>query len=462
MRRTFAVLTVAAAVSLSLTTPATAAPARLDSGIRVFDDAVATQLPEIQAESAGAQTAAARTRAWVDPELLGPAALDAGDGAELDLIVELAAVPADGVAASSLAAVDDVERVQRRFAGWGRTLGARQIRGLSHFALLNVRLPAASLSALAALPGVTGVYRNNPVYANRVQGGEMIGAYALQGSKGANGQGVGVAVLDTGVEYYHPELDGFFRAGGDFSGGDNFDDFQGHGTAVSGIIHALAPQAHLFAFKVLDDEGRGSNFTVLSGLNATYALRKNFGGIHVVNLSLGGGGPVNKDCDKGHYANTVLNNLHKAGIVVVYASGNNAFLNGVSADSCHSKVISVGAVYDGSLGGLAFTVCEDETTRARQITCYSNSGKPLDVLAPSHNAITTSLQGSYTETFGGTSAAAPYVAGVIAQLRSRLPKASPAAIRGALMSTGINIRDINGITRRLINAAAAYKKLGGK
>lgn len=65
-------------------------------------------------------------------------------------------------------------------------------------------------------------------------------------------------------------------------------------------------------------------------------------------------------------------------------------------------------------------------------------------------------------TFGGTSAAAPYVAGVIAQLRSRIPKATPAKIRAALMSTGTPIRDINGIVRNLISGPGAYKKLGGK
>lgn len=433
---------------------ADAEPANLESGIRSFSEASA--LPVVS----DVQTA----RAWIEPELHSALAAKAQE--EIEVIVELAVTADQDL--SRLESADpgylqQIERTQATVAHRSRALGAQEISGLSHFPLLHMRLRADKVRRLAGLPHVIAIYANNPLAAARAEGGAIIGAPQLRTQYGAGGRGVGVAVFDTGIDARHSELSDHIVAGADLSGGDDpFVDRQGHGTSVAGIVHSMAPDAHIFSFKVLGDTGEGSEWNIVAGLNVAYANRNSFGGIHVINASLAGGGPINKDCDKGNPANRIINSLFKAGVVMVFSSGNEGFLDGVSAASCHSKVIAVGAVYDADIGPTSFGFCEEDSTRAGQIACYSNSGNPLDVLAPAHNARTTATGGGYTDTFGGTSAAAPYVAGVIAQLRSRLPKATPVKIRSALMSTGTPLRDLNGITRRLIFGPSAYKKLGGK
>jgi subtilisin family serine protease len=143
-------------------------------------------------------------------------------------------------------------------------------------------------------------------------------------------------------------------------------------------------------------------------------------------------------------------------VLVAFAAGNDGFRNGISEFACHSKVISVGAVYDADIGPRD-AGCGDPATYAGKPACYSNWGEPLDVLAPAEIAWTTGAGGGY-HGFGGTSAATPYVAGVLAQLRSRFPKASAEQLRSALISTGTPITEA-GITRNLINGPAAYRKL---
>lgn len=339
-----------------------------------------------------------------------------------------------------------------------RALGAKNISGLSHLPLLNLQVPADRLPQLEALPQVRAVYPNHRVRAARVEGGALVGAPQLRSKYKASGKGIGVAVFDTGIDSSHPELADRVVAGFDFIGNEPFADRNGHGTAVAGIVHGMAPDAHLFSFKVLDDAGNGTEWSVLEGLNAVYANRNAFGGIHVVSASIVYGGPADEDCDEVIPERPAFDLLEKAGIVVVFAAGNDGFRNGISEFACHSKVISAGAVYDADIGPSHHGVCDDSTTRAGQIACYSNSGNPLDVLAPAEVAWTTRSGGGHTG-FGGTSAATPYVAGVIAQLKSKFPKATPAKIRSALMTTGTPLTETNGITRRLISGPAAYKKL---
>ena len=157
-----------------------------------------------------------------------------------------------------------------------RALGAKEISALSHLPLLNLRLDADRLDQLAALPGVRAVYPNHRVRAARAEGGALIGSPQLRTRYRARGKGVGVAVFDSGIDASHPELARHVVAGFDFIGNEPFSDRNGHGTAVAGIIHGMAPDAHLFSFKVLDDQGNGTEWSVLEGLNAVYANRDAF------------------------------------------------------------------------------------------------------------------------------------------------------------------------------------------
>jgi len=105
--------------------------------------------------------------------------------------------------------------------------------------------------------------------------------YAPPGLALAKGQGIGVAVVDTGLDFKHPDLSANINTTRGFSftsvaRTSSAQDDQGHGTHVGGIIAALdnqidvvgvAPQAKLYAVKVLDRSGRGTDSTVIAGLD---------------------------------------------------------------------------------------------------------------------------------------------------------------------------------------------------
>jgi subtilisin family serine protease len=327
----------------------------------------------------------------------------------------------------------------------------------------------SALIELAALPEVRAIEEVRVYQASRIEGGGLMKAPQLRSQFGGSGRGVGVAVVDSGVDNGHPELASRVVAQLDatHTTGDGTIDQAGHGTSVAGIVAGsnggIAPEAHLWAIKVLDGAGRGSGSWILEGFNEIYANRNAFGGVRVVNLSLGDGSSNAADCDAASPAFTqAIANLTDAGIAVFAASGNEGRVNGVAHPACLSKVVSVGAVYDAAIGSVGYPDCSDPATAADRVTCYSNSAPPLDLLAPSHCARAPRPGGAYTSCFGGTSAASPYAAGVAAQLLSLFPNTGPEALRNALMTTGRPVTDSrNGLVRGRVDALAAYQKLGG-
>ncbi len=365
--------------------------------------------------------------------------------------------------------LEGIARVEHTFLAAAQPLGARNAKGLSHFPIVFVDVPISSIDRLASLSSVKNIEYDLPLVEARVEGGNLIRAHEFRNTFGGTGAGVGVAVIDSGVDNSEPELASRVVAEGDFTGttGDGTIDGTGHGTAVAGIIAGsaggMARQANVWALKVFNSLGQTQESWVIAALASAYANRNSFGGLKVVNMSLGAPGPYNSDCDALFPAWALpVNQLVGAGIAVVVSSGNNAHSNGISTPACLSSSIAVGAVYDANIGPISFPppgACADATTAADKITCYSDSGLPLDVLASSHCADTLGPEGSC---FGGTSAAAPYTSGVIAQILSVLGGVTPAAMRTALMTSGTPIQDPrNGITRARIDAVEAYHTLSG-
>src|SRR5690606_13064535 len=143
-----------------------------------------------------------------------------------------------------------------------------------------------------------------------------------------------VAVLDTGIDYRHPDLGGCFGVDCKVVGGANFVegedstdpmDYEGHGTHVAGIVAAngnlkgVAPDAKLYAFKVLDNNGNGTDSAIIAGLERAAdpdgdPLTDDQ--VDVINMSLGGWGGA--DSPLSEAANAAMD----AGIVVVVAAGN--------------------------------------------------------------------------------------------------------------------------------------------
>jgi len=381
--------------------------------------------------------------------------------------------------------MDDTERqrvvaaLEHRFVAEASLRGFHTTRGLVNIPAVVGQLPSDMLDEVAALPMVRAIELDFEVHALRQEGGAMIHSPELRAA-GGDGDGIGVAILDTGIDWNHPELPwgDAVVARADFTETQTDDDAGyddgGHGTACAGIVAGrsagMAPRAHLWTLKVLDSEGNGSYSSVVAALDAAYGSRNQFGGLHVVSMSLGGGAPNGGVCDDDMPTmTTAMQKLVSAGISLFVASGNDGCSTGISFPACISHAIAVGAVYDASFGGVSFgegactpSGCNDTTTAAYKITCYSNSGNTLDILGPSHMCRTTNLGGGYNDQFGGTSAACPYAAGVAAQILSLRAATSPAEMRSALSSTGRSVTDDrNGITRRVIDGQAAYQALSG-
>jgi subtilisin family serine protease len=129
------------------------------------------------------------------------------------------------------------------------------------------------------------------------------------------------------------------------------------------------------------------------------------------------------------------------GIAPVAASGNSSVTTGIASPGCISSVIGVGATYDNS----------------DAIYSKSNSGPPLDLLAPGTNINSSALNGAYGTT-SGTSMASPHVAGAFAVLHQADPTASVSTLKAALESSGVPVTDgRNGLVRPRIEVDAAVR-----
>ena len=257
------------------------------------------------------------------------------------------------------------------------------------------------------------------------------------------GSGIKVAILDTGIDKNHADLS--------IAGGVNFvvkrgsvnpsdwNDDNGHGTHVAGIVSALnnnigvlgvAPDASLYAVKVLDRRGTGYLSDVISGLE--WAINNN---MDVVNMSLG----TSSDVQALHNAVDIATS---AGVILVAASGNsgdgNSLTNNVEYPAKYSSVIAVGA-----------------TNSSDTVPSWSSDGLEVEVVAPGV-AIRSTYKGNSYATLSGTSMATPHVTGVIALMLSA--QILPNDVRTLLSATskdlgtpGFDVFYGNG----LVNAARA-------
>ncbi len=228
-----------------------------------------------------------------------------------------------------------------------------------------------------------------------------------------------VAVLDTGIDTSHADLQGQFVGGWDFVGKDNTpQDDNGHGTHVSGLVAAaadngrgisgVAPGARVMPIKVVTATGIGSHLQIAQGIE--YAVHN---GARILNLSLGGSDPSETLQRAVAYA-------WDSGALVVAAAGNENSSAPVYP-AAWPNVIGVGA-----------TNVDD--TRAP----FSNFGSYVAISAPGVAILSTTMGGSY-EAWPGTSMATPLVSGVAALLWSRYPNLTNAEVRALLLATADHI-----------------------
>ncbi|MDB5056269.1 MAG: hypothetical protein JWM44_4319 [Bacilli bacterium] len=247
------------------------------------------------------------------------------------------------------------------------------------------------------------------------------------------GKKVKIAVLDTGAAD-HPDLK--VEGGVSFVDGVSaYTDDNGHGTHVTGTIAALdnktgvigaAPQASVYAVKVLDGSGSGSYSQVVEGID--WAIQN---GMDIISMSFGG-------IEPSQALHDAISEAYKQGILIIAAAGNNGA--GVETElypALYPEVISVGAV-----------------TSSLKRASYSSEGSQLDLVAPGSDILSTTMDGGYG-VLSGTSMAAPHVTGAAAALWSKNKKWTNDDIKNKLFDTATPLGSAHDYGHGLINIAHA-------
>jgi len=274
------------------------------------------------------------------------------------------------------------------------------------------------------------------------------------------GEGAGVVIIDTGIDYTHPDLAANYVMGYDFVSKDwDPRDDNGHGTHVAGIIAApddgpnsggantdgtsvvgVGPGISLYILKALNENGVGSTSGIVAAINQA---AKN--GARIVSMSLGSltsSTTLKKACD----------NAYAAGVLLVAAAGNE-YAPWIDYPARYSSVIAVGAI-----------------NSANRRASFSNYGTALELCAPGVSVLST--MPTYTVTLNGplygypqdyafldgTSMATPHVAGAAALVWAAHPSWTNVQVRQRLQATAIDL-GAAGKDRYygygLVNAAAA-------
>jgi len=229
----------------------------------------------------------------------------------------------------------------------------------------------------------------------------------------SQGTGVKVAIVDTGIDYKHPDLQANVKGGVNMiNPKKSYKDDNGHGTHVSGIVAAIdneigvigvGPMISLYGVKVLNRQGTGFLSDVIDGLQ--WCINND---IHVINLSLGSGG------DNQSFHDAILN-VNQAGIVQIAAAGNEG--GAVAYPARYPETIAVSAI-----------------NNADQLAGFSNFGPEIDITAPGAEIYSTYKDSSY-KSLDGTSMSAPHVAGACALKLALNPALSPAEVKNVLQAS---------------------------
>ena len=281
---------------------------------------------------------------------------------------------------------------------------------------------------------------------------------------GRQGTGTTVAVLDTGVNYTHPAFGSCFFPGYpagcrvavamDIAADDGSLDSDGHGSNVAGIVASVAPGTRIAALDVFSGQYAYTS-DIITGINWAINNKTSYN-IVAMNLSLGVAGVKYTSECTGSWAATPFANARAYGIVPVVSAGNDGFTDGVAEPACAPGAVRVGAVYDANIGSIYYGNCLDSTTAADKVTCFSNSGSLLTLLAP---GAPITAAGS---TYHGTSQAAPHVAGAVAVLRASdaAPNDTVTNTVDRLTGNGQSVTDTrNGIVKPRLNLFAAVNSI---
>jgi subtilisin len=278
--------------------------------------------------------------------------------------------------------------------------------------------------------------------ARTLWGLDHIKARAAQ-QKGIKGEGVTVAIVDTGIDTDHPA---FFagqvlvnKCKSYVSGEPTVEDGNGHGTHCAGTIgsptYGVAPAASLIGVKVLSSGGSGTWSAVAQGTEYAGQVAD------VISMSLGG-----TASSSGNVVETTVKNVISAGTIVVIAAGNSGpWPRTIGTPGVTEEAITVGAI--SSNGVIA-------SFSSRGPTVYGQE-KP-EIVAPGVNVLSSWKNGG-TNTISGTSMATPHVAGLAALFLSKYPGASQATLKAKLMATAFGTQKANEYGSGTVDCVEATK-----
>lgn len=232
------------------------------------------------------------------------------------------------------------------------------------------------------------------------------------------GYGVKVGVLDTGIDYTHPDLKLNVKGGvNTINSFKDYSDDNGHGTHVAGIIAGInneigivgvGPQIYLYGVKVLNRNGSGYLSDIIEGLDWSINNK-----MQVINMSLGTTSNIIS------FQEAIIR-TYQSGITIVASAGND-YGGAVNYPAEYSETIAVTA--------------SDQNNR---IASFSSVGPEVDLIAPGVSINSTYKGGGY-KVLSGTSMSCPHVTGSAALKLYAKPGMSPDEVRNCLMSTADNI-----------------------
>lgn len=234
------------------------------------------------------------------------------------------------------------------------------------------------------------------------------------------GHRIQIGVIDTGVNYRHPDLSSSLLSGINLvqRGKPPYDD-NGHGTHITGTIAAsnqmygiigVAPRALIHPVKAFDATGSAFISDIIAGID--WCVRNK---VHIINMSFG-------LKSRSMSLKKAVINATNAGITIVASSGNDAKQKAIDYPARYTQTISVGA-----------------TDVNHQIAAFSNRGSLVDIYAPGEKIVSSWLKNKYHE-MSGTSMATSHVSGTIALLLALRPGLKPSDIKSMLKRTAIPTR----------------------
>jgi serine protease AprX len=338
-------------------------------------------------------------------------------------------------------------------------------------------LTKKQIEAFQSIPFVKQIEMDMPVQAFMNTASSSFGVTKARNDFGLSGNSDGslssyskndvvVAVIDTGIDGSHVDLDGGKVIGWrDFVNGRStaYDD-NGHGTHVAGIssgsgdgnsnYRGAAYGSALVGIKVLDRNGSGSFSTITAGIDWAIQNKSTYG-INIINLSLGS----SASSDGTDSASTAVNNAANNGIVPLVAAGNSGPARyTIGSPGAAEKAITVGAMAD--VGEMGFNIASFSSRGPTK----DGRTKP-DIVSPGVRITAADANtGSGYVALSGTSMATPFTAGVVALMLQANGGLSPAQIKSILMNTaqdwGPSGKDIDFGAGRL-QAYEAIKSAGG-